>query len=187
MEKTHGDSLPGLFLPTGKYHTVSLGKELQEDKVNLLKGSDVIPDNPMSRAKIDPLNPLNPGGSGVVKPSILQGVASQLGLSVPAVMGIGATVSALFVTLVVTLVVVASGGGDDSTADPALVFSPSPPSPLPPTLSCPTWSVSPSTETRSCQLGGTACSMGQYDGYMVAAPAGTLLVGSGYTTACSLV
>lgn len=170
MEKTHGDSLPGLFLPTGKYHTVSLGRKLKQYNV-------------MSMANIDPLNPLNPGGSGVVKASILQGVASQLGLSVPAVMGIGATVSALFVTLVVTLVVVvvASGGGDDSTADP------SPPPPLPPTLSCPTWSVSPSTETHSCHLGGTACSMGQYDGYMVAAPAGTLLVGSGYTTACSLV
>jgi hypothetical protein len=75
--------------------------------------------------------------------------------------------------------------------DPALIFSPSPPSTSPAspasTPSCPVWSVSPSTETHACELGGTACSMGQYDGYMVAAPPGTLLIGSGSTTACSLV
>ena len=73
---------------------------------------------------------------------------------------------------------------------------PQPPHPPPPpqthppplaSLSCPTWSVSPCTQTYSCGLGSTACSGGRRHDYTVAAPAGTVLVGSGIRTACSLL
>ena len=157
------DSLPGLFLPTGKYHVVSVGE----------------------RPKVDTLGSVESVRSVVAtKPSILQVVATRLGLSVRTTAMLCAATMGLVVGIIGTIVLVVTSG--EESGDATLISPPSHPSPSPPSL-CPTWSTSPSIQTHTCSLGGSACSMGQYDGYMVAAPAGTMLVGSGVTTACSLV
>lgn len=66
----------------------------------------------------------------------------------------------------------------------------SPPPPLPPHAPpppCYEWSSSPSTNTRRCSLMGSLCTDGQYNGYKVAAPPGTILVPHVLQATCSLV